>query len=65
MSSYDKAYQVRNQEGMRIQAEQSVRYNKNLSVWDQLPPKQVADEYSKLLKAKIDKDKCKRTRKHI
>ena len=65
MSSYDKAHQVREQEGMRIQAECNVRNKLNLSVWDQLPHKQVSAEYSKLLKAEIDKHKCKKPRKHI
>lgn len=65
MSSYDKAYQVREQEGMRIQSECNVRNRLNLSVWDTLPYKQVEVEYSRLLESKINKDKCKRTRKHI
>lgn len=65
MSSYDKAYQVREQEGMRIQSECNVRNRLNLSVWDTLPYKQVTAEYSRLLKSKINKDKCKKPRKHI
>lgn len=65
MSSYDKSYQVREQEGMRIQSECNIRNRLNLSVWDTLPYKQVENEYSRLLEAKINKDKCKRTRKHI
>lgn len=65
MSSYDKAYQVRKQQGMSIQAACNVRDKLNLSVWDDLPHKQVAAKYSKLLKAEIDKDKCKKSRRHI
>lgn len=65
MSSYDKSYQVRETEGMRIQSECNVRNRLNLSVGDTLPYKQVEVEYSRLLESKINKDKCKRTRKHI
>lgn len=65
MSSYDKAHDRREQAGMIIQAETNVRNKRNLSVWDTLPYKEVNKEYSRLLKAKIDKDKCKRSRKHI
>jgi hypothetical protein len=50
---------------MSIQSKCNVRNKLNLSVWDDLPHKQVAAEYSKLLKAEIDKDKCKKRRKHI
>jgi hypothetical protein len=64
MSSYDKAYQIRCQEGMRIQAEQNIRHKNNLSAWDALPYKKVQTEYSKLLKIKINKDKCKKSRGH-
>jgi hypothetical protein len=65
MSSYDKAHDRREQAGMIIQAKTNVRNKRNLSVWDTLPYKEVNKEYSRLLKAKIDKDKCKKPRKHI
>lgn len=58
MSSYDKAYCRRQQEGMAIQASCNVRNKRNLSIWDDLPYNEVSKEYSRLLKNKIDNDKC-------
>lgn len=65
MSRYDKAHEVREQEGMRIQSECNVRNKLNLRAWDQIPHMRASAEYSKLLKAEIDKHKCKKPRKHI
>lgn len=65
MSSYDKAYCVREQAGMQTQAASNVRNRRKLSVWDDLPYHEVAKEYGRLLKNKIDRDKCKKSRRHI
>jgi hypothetical protein len=65
MSSYDKAHCRREQAGMAIQAECNVRDRKKLSVWDALPYNEVSKEYGRLLKNKIDKDKCRKSSRHI
>lgn len=65
MSTYDKAHCRREQSGMIKQSECNVRDRKKLSVWDTLPYNEVSKEYGRLLKNKIDKDKCKKSRRHI
>lgn len=65
MSTYDKAHCRREQSAMIKQAECNVRDRRKLSVWDSLPYNEVSKEYGRLLKNKIDKDKCKKSRRHI
>ena len=65
MSTYDKAHCRKEQSGMITQAECNVRDRKKLSVWDALPYNEVSKEYGQLLKNKINKDKCKKSRRHI
>lgn len=65
MSTYNKARCRREQAGMIAQAECNVRNKRNLSAWEDLPYNEVSQEYSRLLKNKIDRHKCKKPRRHI